>query len=387
MSKFTREYYPISKAAALLGREPEYLLHKGAQGSLPIFVMAEHWGGTISDLTNVNGFFYATPGEWVRLSDFAWLFPKTLRRFEDGAAEVTVTHTWNPPNPETGQERHIELDVPVVVKQTQLFVLTKDIENIAVETTSRNVERINKKIPKAKYASATEPPPPDLEIEAPKNAKPVEPVSTTPTAVDTENRYLKIKEVIVLTGLGRQTIYDAMEAGNFPERVRPTGSRAVRWDKSAVIAHMQSGPTNSRPNDAIPKAVPQMKRNQEAQDHEEIKLVSSVPADAENKSKNGLTTHKIAMNFDGIIWNYDNWKTNLASAPKWLKAEGALLLPGKKGKGGDAIWDPVAIAKNILDKNTALKMKLTSVFKNNPDLLPWADAWKVYLSNKSWYES
>jgi len=259
MSKFTREYYPISKAAALLGREPEYLLHKGAQGSLPIFVMAEHWGGTISDLTNVNGFFYATPGEWVRLSDFAWLFPKTLRRFEDGAAEVTVTHTWNPPNPETGQERHIELDVPVVIKQTQLFVLTKDIENLDFETTSQNVKVSNKRVSRPKSAPATEPPPPDSEIEAPKIAKPVEPVSTTPTAVDTENRYLTIKEVMVLTGLGRQTIYDAMKAGNFPEPVRPTGSRAVRWNKSAVDDHMKSGSKNPRNTETGGKAVGKIK--------------------------------------------------------------------------------------------------------------------------------
>ncbi|HEY4697852.1 MAG TPA: hypothetical protein VIH29_07590 [Gallionella sp.] len=140
-----REYYLISKAEELLGHEPGYLLHKGALGHLPICVMSKHWGGTIFDLTNVNGFFYATPVEWVRLPDFVWLFPKTLQRFEEGAEEVTVEHTWHLPNPETGQERHIELDDPVVIKKSQLFVLTKDIQNLSFDTKSQKAESSNKK--------------------------------------------------------------------------------------------------------------------------------------------------------------------------------------------------------------------------------------------------
>jgi len=64
---------------------------------------------------------------------------------------------------------------------------------------------------------------------------------------------------MVLTGLGRQTIYDAMKAGNFPEPVRPTGSRAVRWNKSAVDDHMKSGSKNPRKTETGGKAVGKIK--------------------------------------------------------------------------------------------------------------------------------
>lgn len=87
--------------------------------------------------------------------------------------------------------------------------------------------------------------PPDLAEEIPQNTNPIKPAGTTSTAVDIETRYLTIKEVMKLTGLGRQTIYDAVKAGRFPKQIYPTGSRAARWDKDEVLKHLQSANMNS----------------------------------------------------------------------------------------------------------------------------------------------
>jgi predicted DNA-binding transcriptional regulator AlpA len=143
-----------------------------------------------------------------------------------------------PPNPETGKIRQVDLDIPVVFKKTQLYVFTKDIENLSFETTSQNEEGLSKRRPRLKSATTAEPTPPDLEDEITKIAKPIKPVETTSNSVETETRYLTIKEVMKLAGIGRQTIYDAIKAGRFPKQVYPTGSRAARWDKSAVIRAM-----------------------------------------------------------------------------------------------------------------------------------------------------
>lgn len=63
--------------------------------------------------------------------------------------------------------------------------------------------------------------------------------ASAPIQVVDDVKYLTMKELIVFTGLGRQTIYDAIKKGNFPAQIYPTGSRAARWEKSAIVAHMQ----------------------------------------------------------------------------------------------------------------------------------------------------
>lgn len=136
---------------------------------------------------------------------------------------------------------------------------------------------------------------------------------------------------------------------------------------------------------ASKEEVPQMKRNQEAQDHEEIKPASAVPASAENKPKVGLTTHQIAMGFEGIIWDYDEWKSSLADAPKWLQGDDVRLTKGRKGRGGTATWNPVEIAKQLKEKNDEYVRKLNLAFKKT-DLAPWAAEWKQYLSDTYWNE-
>jgi predicted DNA-binding transcriptional regulator AlpA len=263
MTKFTRDYYLISKAAELLGCELDELLHKGACGILPIYVMPKEWWGFIFDQTYTKGrnTSYGRTPERTLLRELAEgrLWAGTVQFFEDGEEEVTVKSIWYPPNPETGKIRQVDLDIPVVFKKTQLYVFTKDIENLSFETTSQNEEGLNKKRPRLKSASATELTPPDLEDEITKIAKPIKPVETTSNSVETETRYLTIKVVMKLTGLGRQTIYDAIKAGRFPKQVYPTGSRAARWDQTSILNHMQSGSTNSRNTEAGGKAVRKIK--------------------------------------------------------------------------------------------------------------------------------
>ncbi len=55
-------------------------------------------------------------------------------------------------------------------------------------------------------------------------------------------KFLRRREVEEITGLSRSTIYRLMKAGQFPHPVK-TGSRAVRWRLSDIIAWMDSRPS------------------------------------------------------------------------------------------------------------------------------------------------
>lgn len=94
------------------------------------------------------------------------------------------------------------------------------------------------------------------------------------------------------------------------------------------------------------------------------------------KAKPGLTTGDIAVVFDGIYWDYDKWKSNLASCPNWAKS--ARLSPGLRGRGkqGSATWDPVELASQILEKNGKLKIQLNGAFEKEQKLLSFSAAWK-----------
>ncbi|EKF9741423.1 AlpA family transcriptional regulator [Vibrio cholerae] len=53
-------------------------------------------------------------------------------------------------------------------------------------------------------------------------------------------RFLRLKEVMSLTGLGRSTIYKFMaDETDFPKRV-PLGGRAVAWVESEIEEWMES---------------------------------------------------------------------------------------------------------------------------------------------------
>jgi excisionase family DNA binding protein len=53
-------------------------------------------------------------------------------------------------------------------------------------------------------------------------------------AIDSD-RFIRLAEVCRLTGLSRSTIYNMLQAGQFPNSVR-VGARAVRWRLAAVNA-------------------------------------------------------------------------------------------------------------------------------------------------------
>ncbi len=52
-------------------------------------------------------------------------------------------------------------------------------------------------------------------------------------------RFLRLKEVMSLTGLGRSTIYKFMDDEVFPKTI-PLGGRAVAWVESEIEEWMES---------------------------------------------------------------------------------------------------------------------------------------------------
>ena len=54
-----------------------------------------------------------------------------------------------------------------------------------------------------------------------------------------ERRFLKVRAVLVRTGLGRSSLYSAMKAGTFPQSIL-IGTRSRAWDSVAVDAWMAS---------------------------------------------------------------------------------------------------------------------------------------------------
>ncbi|EGQ7810169.1 AlpA family transcriptional regulator [Vibrio parahaemolyticus] len=52
-------------------------------------------------------------------------------------------------------------------------------------------------------------------------------------------RFLRMSEVIHLTGLSRSSIYDRMNANQFPKSV-PLGGRAVAWVESEVMEWLEN---------------------------------------------------------------------------------------------------------------------------------------------------
>ncbi|MBF8725467.1 helix-turn-helix transcriptional regulator [Pseudomonas putida] len=53
------------------------------------------------------------------------------------------------------------------------------------------------------------------------------------------DRFMRINEVIAVTGLGRNTIYRRMREGTFPKQIR-LGPNSVAWLESSISAWMSS---------------------------------------------------------------------------------------------------------------------------------------------------
>ena len=50
------------------------------------------------------------------------------------------------------------------------------------------------------------------------------------------DRFLRLKEVIHITGLSRSTIYAEISKGDFPKQIQLTGSRSVGWLESEITS-------------------------------------------------------------------------------------------------------------------------------------------------------
>ena len=51
-------------------------------------------------------------------------------------------------------------------------------------------------------------------------------------------RYLRLPEVLEMTGMGKTFIYDRMKEGTFPKQIQ-LGSRSVVWNEQEVIKWME----------------------------------------------------------------------------------------------------------------------------------------------------
>ena len=54
----------------------------------------------------------------------------------------------------------------------------------------------------------------------------------------TAPRFLRISEVLQMTGMGKTFIYDRMKEGTFPKQIQ-LGSRSVVWNEQEVIKWME----------------------------------------------------------------------------------------------------------------------------------------------------
>ncbi|MBB5613122.1 MULTISPECIES: AlpA family transcriptional regulator [unclassified Janthinobacterium] len=53
-------------------------------------------------------------------------------------------------------------------------------------------------------------------------------------------KFMRMPAVIEATGKARQTIYDNMKAGTFPQSVR-IGPRSIAWDATEIAAWQKKG--------------------------------------------------------------------------------------------------------------------------------------------------
>ena len=59
-----------------------------------------------------------------------------------------------------------------------------------------------------------------------------------PSGNRTQPRFLRISEVLQMTGMGKTFIYDRMRDGTFPKQIQ-LGSRTVVWNEQEVTKWME----------------------------------------------------------------------------------------------------------------------------------------------------
>ena len=93
-----------------------------------------------------------------------------------------------------------------------------------------------------------------------------------------------------------------------------------------------------------------------------------------------INKHKVATAFQGIYWNFTQWRDNLGDPPEWL-----IVARKEKGvRGNNKIpskWDPIEIALALLGREITVE-ELNQAFKK-PVLIDWASEWKERTYNES----
>ena len=59
-----------------------------------------------------------------------------------------------------------------------------------------------------------------------------------PSGNRAQSRFLRLSEVLQMTGMGKTFIYDRMKDGTFPKQIQ-LGSRSVVWNEQEVIKWME----------------------------------------------------------------------------------------------------------------------------------------------------
>lgn len=127
---------------------------------------------------------------------------------------------------------------------------------------------------------------------------------------------------------------------------------------------------------ASPDIAPGVECDQDAQDATTI-----YPASPTHTAIAGLRKQLIATAFDRIYWCEQQWKENLGDCPGWLGS--AMATPGRKGKGGGATWNPVAVALQLHDIQRIPVPILSKAFREKPILQPWLAEWREVKDNFS----
>lgn len=94
----------------------------------------------------------------------------------------------------------------------------------------------------------------------------------------------------------------------------------------------------------------------------------------------GVSSSEIATAFSGLKWEFEEWKTYLASPAPWLRSTRISKgLRGKQPGGGriQSMWDPVKIAATLASENISTR-KISKAFKFSSALQDWIDDWEEF---------
>ena len=158
----------------------------------------------------------------------------------------------------------------------------------------------------------------------------------------------------------------------------PIIARGTNAD-TRVTAESIDGPTfesspltNNTPNSANAPTAPQ-----------HVDQSGSIKSENE-KSLPGLPTPDIAAAFDGLSrWDRSDWARYLTEA-RWTAD--AMVVPGRRGKGGAARWNPALLAALAQEIRGIPDYEFTHVFRNNERLRPWAKEWDDHLYLKRYFD-